>query len=200
VFLRQSLPSPAAFRPTALRCIAWFAAALLALSTAASAGDAPAADRAAIAACLDLVKKNEAARGAHESDELTEKPGPAGRLAAARVEAPRRKESCIGVVATACIQADGNESTATMNQCYGREADAWDARLNAAYKAALAQADGQDVADGLRKTQRTWIAFRDARCAQPALAFKGTMAGPMSVYCVMDLTARQSMWLEGWLN
>jgi uncharacterized protein YecT (DUF1311 family) len=146
------------------------------------------------------VKKNQSARGAHDSDELTEKPGPAGRLAAARAEAPRKTESCIGVVSTACIQAEGNEATATMLQCYGREADAWDARLNITYKALLAKGDSQEVTDGLRKTQRAWITFRDAACAQPGIVFQGTMAGPTSVYCVMEKTARQAMWLEGWLQ
>jgi uncharacterized protein YecT (DUF1311 family) len=173
----------------------------LAASGIGARGAEPAAeDRAVLATCLDLVKKNQAARGAHESDELTEKPGPAGRLAAARAEAPRKAESCIGVVSTACIQAEGNEATATMLQCYGREADAWDARLNVAYKALMAKGDGQEVTDGLRKTQRNWIAFRDAACAQPAAVFQGTMAGPMSAYCVMEKTARQALWLEGWLQ
>lgn len=191
-------------RLTLLRFAGVLLAALIALSPAGvstkAAEKASAADRAALAACLDLVKKNEAARGLHDPDELTEKAGPAGRLAAARAAAPRRADSCIGVVATACIQGEGNESTATMVQCYGSEADAWDARLNAAYKALLANGDGQDVADGLRKTQRSWIAFRDAACAQPAVVFKGTMAGPMSAYCVLELTARQALWLEGWLQ
>jgi uncharacterized protein YecT (DUF1311 family) len=167
---------------------------------AKAAENGASADRAMLAACLALVKKNEAGRGPHDSDELTEKPGPEGRLAAARTEALRRADSCIGVVSTACIQHEGDPSNATMNQCYGREADAWDARLNAAYKAALANSDGQDVADGLRKTQRSWIAFRDSACAQPAIVYKGTMAGPMSALCVMDLTARQSLWLEDWLH
>jgi uncharacterized protein YecT (DUF1311 family) len=193
VLLLLALPRP----------IVLLSATLIALSSAAmnaKAADASAADRAALAACLDLVKKNQTARGRHGPDELTEKAGPAGRLAAAQAEAPRRAESCIGVVSTACIQAEGNESTAAMVQCNGREADAWDGRLNAAYKAALAQGDGQDVADGLRKTQRNWIAFRDAACAQPAVVFKGTMAGPISAYCVLELTARQALWLEGWLQ
>ena len=189
-------------RTPPLRLIGMLLATPLVLSAAGTRANAAdgATDRAALAACLALVKKNEAARGPHDSDELTEKPGPEGRLAAARAQAPRRADSCIGVVATACIQHEGNESTATMNQCYGREADAWDARLNAAYKAALANGDGQDVADGLRKTQRNWIAFRDAACAQPAIVFKGTMAGPMSAACVMEMTARQTLWLEGWVQ
>jgi uncharacterized protein YecT (DUF1311 family) len=184
-----------------LRFAGLLPAALLVLSHAsmsATAAEPAAADRAVLAACLDLVKKNQTARGAHDPDELTEKPGPAGRLAAARAAAPRKEESCIGVVSTACIQAEGNESNAVMLQCYGREADAWDGRLNAAYKALVAKIDGEEVVDGLRKTQRNWIAFRDAACAQPAVAIHGTMAGPMSAWCVLEMTARQALWLEGW--
>jgi uncharacterized protein YecT (DUF1311 family) len=178
-------------------------ASLLALSlagTGATAAEPAAADRATLAACLDLVKKNDAARGVHGSDDMAEKPGPAGRLAAARAEAPRKAESCIGAVATTCIHDEGNESDSVRLQCYGREADAWDGRLNAAYKTLLAKGDSKEVADGLRKTQRSWIAFRDSACAQPAVVFQGTMAGPMSAWCVLDMTARQALWLERWLQ
>jgi uncharacterized protein YecT (DUF1311 family) len=194
---------PVLLRPILPRLIGLLPAALFALGCAgidARAADVAAGDRALLAACLDLVKNNDAARGVHDSNEMTEKKGPAGRLAAARDEAPRTPESCIGVVVTACVQAEGNDYDATMMQCRGREADVWDGRLNAAYKALLAKGDDKDVADGLRKTQRAWIAFRDAACAQPAVAFKGTMAGPISAYCVMDKTARQALWLEGWLQ
>lgn len=175
--------------------------AAIALSLGAYAGEAPlAADSAAIQSCLDLVKKNEEARGPHDPDELTERTGAEGRLDAAQKAAPRQAESCIGVVATACIQAEGNESNAVLNQCHDREAAVWDARLNAAYKKLLANGDGEDVAEGFRKIQRSWIAYRDASCAQPWLVFKGTMANPMSTYCTLDKTARQALWLEGWLQ
>ena len=90
------------------------------------------------------------------------------------------------------------KSTAVMVDCHGREEAAWDTRLNAAYKKALASGDGADVADGFRKVQRAWIAFRDASCAQPAIVFKGTMAAPVAAYCRMDMTARQALWLERW--
>ncbi len=164
--------------------ILFLAATLTLLPAAARAGDATSpADGAALQACLALAKKNEETRGLHGSDELAEKTGPKGRLDAAREAAPREAESCIGVVSTACIQAEGNESTAVMLDCYGREANAWDARLNAAYKQALKSGDGDDVAEGFRKVQRAWIAFRDASCAQPAIVFKGTMAAPMEAHC-----------------
>ena len=91
------------FRPILHRLIGLISATTLALilGARAQAAEPAAADRAALAACLDLVKKNQAARGPHGPDEQTEKPGPAGRLAAARAEAPRKAESCIGVVSTA---------------------------------------------------------------------------------------------------
>ncbi len=178
------------------------AAALFAMTAAApwarAEEDPLPADRAALGACLALAQKNAAARGTREPDRLTEDAGPEGRLAAAREAAPRESASCIGIVSTACIRAEGNQSTAVMVDCYGREGNAWDARLNAAYKKALASGDGADVAEGFRKTQRAWIAFRDAACAQAGIVFKGSMAYPMGAYCRMDMTARQALWLEGW--
>ncbi len=159
-----------------------------------------ATDKAGVEACLALAKKNGDARGMHGPDELHEKTGPKGRLGAAAELAPTRGESCIGVVSAACIQAQGNDSTAVVVECYRRETAAWDARLNAAYKKALAEAGGADVAEGFRSTQRAWIAFRDASCKQPYIVFKGTMAAPMEAFCTMDMTARQVIWLETWAN
>jgi len=182
-----------------------FIAAVLTAVTAqrfsALAGGAPVQpkDASAVEACLRLAQKIEDARGTHEPDELAEEPGPAGRLSAAREAAMGEAGNCLGVVATACIQAEGNMSASVLVSCYARERDVWDARLNAAYKKVLASAEGEDVADGFRKVQRAWIAFRDASCAQPAIFFKGTMAVPMEAYCVMKMTAQQALWLEAYL-
>jgi uncharacterized protein YecT (DUF1311 family) len=190
---------PSFLKPAPVLLFSAALAILPAIGSGARAQDAALpADSAALQACLALAQKNENARGTHGSDELAEKTGPKGRLDAARDAAPRQPESCIGVVSTACIQAEGNESTAVMVDCYGREANAWDGRLNAAYKKALKSGDGEDVAEGFRKVQRTWIAFRDAACAQPDIVFKGTMARPMEAYCRLDMTARQAIWLEKW--
>jgi uncharacterized protein YecT (DUF1311 family) len=172
---------------------------IMAIASCARAEEAPLpADGALLASCLSLVQKNREARGTNEPDELTEKAGAVGRLDAARDAAQTQPESCIGVVSTACIQAEGNMSTAAMTTCYEREANVWDARLNAAYQKLLANGDGEDVAEEYRKVQRTWMAFRDASCAQPAIVFKGTMAVPMSAYCRLEKTARQALWLGGW--
>ena len=51
------------------------------------------------------------------------------------------------------------------------------------------------------KVERTWIAWRDAACQQPYLVFvgRGQWTGPMETWCKLDLTARQAIWMEGWL-
>jgi uncharacterized protein YecT (DUF1311 family) len=197
VLLRLVLP-----RTTPRRLIGTLLAAPLALSVAgigAKAGFAD-ADRAVLAACLDLVKKNQKVRGLPRLEPLKEKAGPAGRLASAQAKALQNEESCVGVVTAGCVHEEGNDNTGTLIQCYGREADAWDACLNTAYKALMASGQDQDILDGLRKAERTWITFRDASCAQYAIVFKGNAAGPMGNQCVMEMTARQALWLEEWLR
>jgi uncharacterized protein YecT (DUF1311 family) len=170
----------------------------LALCAPARAEEAPKEDVAAVKACTDLAAEK-AKKAAPDKDELEEKVGPEGRLRAASEHAGHAAESCIGVLAVACVHKEGNMSNGVLNQCYDREAAVWDKRLNAAYRAALAKME-KDAADNLRKTQRAWIAWRDASCRQPSLTFKGSMAGPMEAWCGMNLTARQAIWMEDWLS
>ncbi len=169
-------------------------ACLLALVALTPARAEP-ADVATVEACLALVAKR--AKAAPPKDELDEKPGPDGRLAAAVEKAASDGASCIGVVAAACLQNEGATSNAAQIQCYEREAAAWDALLNRAYRAALAKLE-PDAAAGLKKSQRAWLAWRDADCPLPALVFKGTMAGPMQAFCMLDHTARQALSVQGW--
>jgi uncharacterized protein YecT (DUF1311 family) len=89
-------------------------------------------------------------------------------------------------------------SNGVLNDCYGQEAAAWDKRLNVAYGKASSGME-KDALENLRKVQRAWIAWRDATCKQPYLVFQGTMAGPRESWCMLDLTARQAIWMEGWL-
>lgn len=151
-------------------------------------------DAAEVEACLKLVADNAAARGPHEEDILTEKTGPAGRLASAAAAAPVEAANCIGVVANACIQKAG-DSNGTRIECYEREKAVWDARLNQAYKRVTAESE-PDVRDSYQKVQRAWLAYRDARCNHPSIEFKGSMAGPMQAWCQLELTANQALWLE----
>lgn len=173
----------------------------MAVMPGTSAAEPPSsADRAAVEACLAQVKTNQSAR-------LPDAPagggdtGTAGRLKAAQDDAARDPQSCVGIISTACLARDGNDSTAAMAGCYAREHAVWDARLNAAYQKALAEAKSSgdaEVEENYRKVQRAWIVYRDATCETPACVFKGTMAVPMQASCMASMTAQQAIWLETW--
>lgn len=120
------------------------------------------------------------------------------------------KEACIGKAADACMEAPAGQSTVGMGFCLGAEADSWDARLNAAYKALMKneEAAAKDLADlgsaaaspavALRDMERAWIAYRTAACAYEASQWGGgTGAGPAATGCFLDLTGRQALALEG---
>jgi uncharacterized protein YecT (DUF1311 family) len=169
---------------------------ILALLAHSRAAEAPKEDAAAVRACIEAAAEK-AKKATPAKDELDETPGPEGRLSAAAENAGHASESCIGVLAVACVHRAGNMSNGALIECYSKEAAVWDQRLNAAYRAALSKME-KDAADNLRKTQRAWIAWRDASCRQPYLTFKGAMAGPMEAWCGMNLTARQAIWMEGW--
>jgi uncharacterized protein YecT (DUF1311 family) len=175
-------------------------AALLAISmpSRSALSDEPTPESAAaVKACTDLAANNEKA-GPSPPDELEEKTGAEGRLAAAAEAARRAPASCIGVWSTACIQKAGNMSNAVLIDCYEQETAVWDKWLNVAYGKASSRME-KDAFENLRKVQLAWIAWRDASCKQPYLVFQGTMAGPMEAWCKLDITARQAIWMEGWL-
>ncbi|MGJ0395019.1 MAG: lysozyme inhibitor LprI family protein [Methylocystis sp.] len=174
------------------------ALALLASLAVASARAAEPSkeDRAEVEVCLALAGEK-AKKAAPHKDELEESPGADARLAAAAENAAHAPSSCVGALAKACVKKEGDTSNAVLSQCYWREAAVWDFRLNGSYRAAFAKMD-KPAADNLRKTERAWLAWRDAACRQPELIFKGSMAVPMQAWCVMDLTARQALWLAGW--
>jgi uncharacterized protein YecT (DUF1311 family) len=166
----------------------------------ALAEEPSAADVAAVQACTDLVAANEKNRPPHAPDEFEEQAGPLGRLAAAAKLSAFAGESCIGVLATACLQAVGESARDNQyGDCYDREEEVWDKRLNAAYRAALRHME-KGGRDNLRKTERAWIAWRDASCNQAWATFQGTMAAPIQAYCRMDRTSRQALWMEGWVE
>ena len=168
----------------------------LVLAGHAFAEEPSAADIAAVQACTDLVAKNAKERPLHGADELEEKPGPQGRLAAAARAARYSLPSCIGALAAACIQQHGEmASDNVFSECRSRETQVWDKRLNLAYRAASKKME-KPAADNLLKTQRAWIAWRDASCQQPWITFQGSMAGPLQAWCTLRLTAEQALWME----
>jgi uncharacterized protein YecT (DUF1311 family) len=95
--------------------------------------------------------------------------------------------------------------------CYERELEVWDARLNASYRERMAPQTGPATnaatdeieAKQLRKIQAAWIPWRDATCEvlhSDGIPIYGSLSKVGGVYCHMVLTARQALWMEGLLK
>lgn len=100
---------------------------------------------------------------------------------------------CLTALPLQAQEVDCANATAQveMTACAEQDWKAADAKLNAAYKEAMAamkQTDQQlDPADqgaalALRDAQRAWVGFRDATCAAEGWAYHGGSAEPMVIY------------------
>lgn len=173
-------------------------------------------DAAVVQACLDVAEARRVAIEAAEAaivaspdeTEKEKKTGPEGHLEAAALTAGYAPESCIGVLADPCMETEEGASTYGMMDCYGRESEVWDARLNASYRERMAPERGPGAnaataemeAKQLRKVQTAWIPWRDATCEvlyADGIPIYGSLAKVDGGYCNMVLTARQGLWLEG---
>ncbi len=149
-------------------------------------------DRAAVESCLALVAKRRETATAEPAGAT-----PEARLDAAAAEARSQPESCIGIVSGPCQDEPGGGTTRGMVDCADRERAVWDQRLNKTFQAAVTARDPKLV-EALRQAERAWIAYRDARCALPAVENEGgSIVGPLTAMCLLDATARQAIWLEG---
>ncbi len=101
-------------------------------------------------------------------------PGPAQAQGAAQQDDPR---------IAAC---HGGASTLDIVDCLGRLSAQWDARLNAAYQAAVRVAGG-DVEPPLRAAERAWLEYRRQRCAYVS-AVPGTIAQVIAADCMLRMT------------
>jgi uncharacterized protein YecT (DUF1311 family) len=170
--------------------IAFFLAAVL---PAFAGDDKPtAADRTAVADCLTLTRQN--LDNASSSD-AEAKAGAAARLERAAKEATSSAASCIGVIAEPCQSEPGGASNLGTAQCYDRETAVWDERLNQNYKQRLDDAEPA-YRDALKKMQRAWIAYRDAKCGSISVGEQGSISVPLTASCLLDETARQAIFLE----
>lgn len=115
--------------------------------------------------------------------------------------------ACVGLAANACMENNsGGYSTSGMSICTDHELEWWDGRLNQNYglvrdRARAIDAEAADYApsqaDALREMQRAWIPFRDAKCEFVGTEWAGgSGAGPATIWCLMDETARQALYLE----
>ncbi|POM13212.1 hypothetical protein CUU62_16060 [Pseudomonas sp. WP001] len=90
---------------------------------------------------------------------------------------------------------DGANTTADMVGCNVKEAKVQDARLNKAYKTALAAQEGNRKQQ-LQDLQRLWIKYRDANCAFAGSATGGTIDQVNGSGCVLDMTQTRAQELE----
>lgn len=90
---------------------------------------------------------------------------------------------------------DGASTTADMVGCNVKEAKVQDARLNTAYKTALAALEG-NRRQQLQDVQRLWIKYRDANCGFIGSATGGTIDQVNGSGCVLDMTQARAQELE----
>ncbi|ONH57633.1 Uncharacterized conserved protein YecT, DUF1311 family [Pseudomonas cedrina] len=90
---------------------------------------------------------------------------------------------------------DGASTTADMVGCNVKETKVQDARLNKAYKAALAALEG-NRRQQLQDVQRLWIKYRDANCGFIGSATGGTIDQVNGSGCVLDMTQARAQELE----
>lgn len=106
--------------------------------------------------------------------------------------------TCAGLVANACLDKPGNESTHAMVACNDRETKIWDDLLNAEYQRLLGAVEGK-AKDDIVKAQRQWIGLRDMDCSVPHALFEGgTMAQPIGASCIMENTAERMLQVRAW--
>src|ERR1700730_10683178 len=96
--------------------------------------------------------------------------------------------SCIDYVTEVCsFESEDGRSQMGMVACTDRAVLVWDDRLNATYGALFAKAK-PELRDSYRKMQRAWIAFRDARCAESAMAANTDHEWNYKTSCELDAT------------
>lgn len=105
------------------------------------------------------------------------------------------------------IDCDNAMSTVEMNACALRDFEAADRALNETYRKALAAVpematekpfDARNWEDALRRSQRTWLAYRDAECKDhvPMHWTGGTGTNADVLGCMSSLTEARTKQLK----
>lgn len=131
-------------------------------------------------------------------------PKPAVKAAVEKCLAEKEKankplEECIGAVSDACLEKGEDTSTYGMIACHGEEADVWDERLNRDYQA-LMKTMKSPSKERVRDLERTWIDFREKKCAYHQLEDDGQVGMIQNIHCYKVETARQALFLSGILD
>ncbi|WP_446904047.1 lysozyme inhibitor LprI family protein [Burkholderia sp. YIM B11467] len=99
---------------------------------------------------------------------------------------------------TLCLNDPEHASTGGQDECIGDAGRAWDARLNASYRALQASLPAADR-PALLHAQRAWLARRDADLKLIDAVYAtthGTVYAPMNANDVMRLTQRRAQTLQ----
>jgi len=96
-----------------------------------------------------------------------------------------------------CLDAPEGQSTYGMIECASGELKIQDARLNAAYRKAMAGLNARQKTK-LVAAQRAWIVFRDAECAAYEDEDWGTISRINAADCVLTMTVKRTIDLEGY--
>lgn len=102
--------------------------------------------------------------------------------------------SCIGLIADPCPEAPG-ANTFTIVACNMREQKIWDERLNDWYGQAQSRLkDDPAAAAALKEAQRSWIAYRDAKCGYWEKRYEGgTFASVATGNCMRVATGQRAL-------
>jgi uncharacterized protein YecT (DUF1311 family) len=86
--------------------------------------------------------------------------------------------------------------TLAMKVCQSEEIERQDARLNQAYAMVMRRLSPKRKA-ALRRSERAWIARRDARCEAAARRYEGGTASGLEYQgCYLRETIARTLWLE----
>ncbi|TAA65025.1 lysozyme inhibitor LprI family protein [Shinella sp. JR1-6] len=107
------------------------------------------------------------------------------------------------------VDCQNAQAQIEMNICAGRDYEAADEELNAAYKVTMAAARRMDeqaremgehyvgAVDALKRAQRAWIGYRDGQCELAGFEARGGSMEPMLVSgCLADLTRKRTAELK----
>lgn len=108
-------------------------------------------------------------------------------------------ESCINLVANACLDKPDAQSTVGQAECFRREHLVWDDILNETYRRLQGQLEGKLKAQ-LRDVQRVWIESRKQQCEFYRDVIQGSLTIPLAASCMNTETARRALYLLSILN
>lgn len=109
---------------------------------------------------------------------------------------------CGATLPAAADECADPQDQATMNACAGKEFEAADKALNAAYHEVVRRiGSDHETRTALTAAQRAWITFRDGECAFQAKSAEGGSIYPMIMAgCEATLTEARTEQLKAYLD